>query len=178
LLLLLLPLQNRGVPMGNTRSSLIISNWTLGDQRSPLYKQPQRLKLVTFCFGANDASTKPKNSTSRFVPEDEYKANLITSIKVFQSQGVRNILLLTPPPAASPPRIDRRLEVTGGYAELVKEVGRQMQVPVVDIFSAIQEVPEWRTAALLPDGLHLNPVGNRVLHGQVLAAIRAHYPVL
>jgi lysophospholipase L1-like esterase len=171
-------LQNRGVPMGNSRSSLIISNWTLGNERSPFYKQPQRLKLVTICFGANDASTKLKDSNWRVIPEAEYKANLVTSVKLFQSQGVRNILLLTPPPAASPPRIDRRLEVTGAYAELVKEVGRQMQVPVVDVFSAIQEDPEWRTAAMLPDGLHLNTVGNRVLHEQVLAAIMASYPAL
>lgn len=53
-----------------------------------------------------------------------------------------------------------------------------MRLPVVDIFSALQEVPDWTSAALLPDGLHLNPVGNRLVHDLVLAAIQKHYPAM
>lgn len=161
--------------MGNTRSSLIISNWTLGNERSPLYKQASRLKLVTFCFGANDASINIKNATWRFIPLAEYKANLITSINVFRTQGVNNILLLTPPPAASPPRIDRRLNATAEYAEAVKQIGREMHLPVVDIFNLIQAVPDWKTAAMSWDGLHLGPVAQKVVYSGVLAAVRAHY---
>lgn len=53
-----------------------------------------------------------------------------------------------------------------------------MRLPVVDIFTALQEVPDWTTAALLPDGLHLNPAGNSVVHDLVLGAIQTHYPAL
>lgn len=66
--------QNKGVPMGSTRSALIISNWTLGNQRSPLFNKQQRLKLVTLCFGANDASINRRDATWRMVPEVEYRS--------------------------------------------------------------------------------------------------------
>lgn len=157
--------------MGNTRSSLMISKWTLDNERSPLYHQADRLKLVTFCFGANDASINLRNATWRMVPPAEYKQNLLTSVDIFLAHGVNQILLLTPPPAASPPRIDRRLDATAEYAELVKQVGLEKGLPVVDIFSAIQEVPEWKTAAMLKDGLHLNPVGQHLVFDLVRAAI-------
>lgn len=60
--------------MGSTRSALIISNWTLSNQRSPLFHKPQRLKLVTLCFGANDASINQRDATWRMVPEAEYRS--------------------------------------------------------------------------------------------------------
>jgi lysophospholipase L1-like esterase len=157
--------------MGNTRSGLMISKWTLENQGSPLYHQADRLKLVTFCFGANDASINLRNATWRMVPPAEYKQNLLTSVDIFKAHGVEQILLLTPPPAASPPRIDRRLNATVEYAELVKEVGRERGLPVVDIFTAIQEVPDWKTAAMVKDGLHLGPVGQRMVFELVRAAI-------
>lgn len=64
------------------------------------------------------------------------------------------------------------------YTDIVKDIGREMQLPVVDIFNALQQVPDWTTAAPLPDGLHLHPVGNRVVHAVVLTAIKTHYPAL
>lgn len=172
-------MQNKGVPMGNSRSSLIISDWTLGNEQSPLYNKSNRLKLVTLCFGANDASTNRRNSTWRMVPELEYKTNLIDSINIFRAQHVDNIVLITPPPVAVPPRMDRRLDVTATYANIVKDVGLKLRVPVVDIFTGIQKaVPGWQTAVMLPDGLHLNDVGNKVVHDLVLAAIKDFYPQL
>lgn len=157
--------------MGNTRSSLMISKWTLDNERSPLYHQADRLKLVTFCFGANDAAVNRRNTTWRMVPPAEYKQNLLTSVDIFLAHGVHQILLLTPPPAAAPPRIDRRLDATAEYAELVKQVGRERGLPVVDIFSAIQDVPEWKTTAMVKDGLHLSSVGQMVVFERVHAAI-------
>jgi hypothetical protein len=59
--------------MGSSRSALIISNWTLGNSRSPLFQKPQRLKLVTLCFGANDASINRRDTSWRMVPEAEYR---------------------------------------------------------------------------------------------------------
>lgn len=161
--------------MGNTRSSLMISKWTLDSQQSPLYHQPERLKLVTFCFGANDASINRRNATWRFVQPEEYKANLLTSVDIFKAHGVGQILLLTPPPPASPPRMDRSMNVTEQYANLVKEVGVERNIPVVDVFSAIQAVPDWKATAMKTDGLHLSPVGQKVVFEIVQAAIQAHY---
>lgn len=156
----------------------MISKWTVTNPKSPLYQQLDRLKLVTFCFGANDASVHPKNLTYRSVPEAEYKANILTSIYTFKAANVNNFLLLTPPPAAAPPRIDRRLEVTQGYANVVKEVGQAMHIPVVDIFSALQAVPDWRQTAMTKDGLHLAPAGQEVVHAAVRAALKANFPQL
>jgi len=161
--------------MGSSRRALLLSRWTTSNSQSPLAQAHDRIKLVTLCYGANDASISLKKPTWRMVPVDEYKANLLESINTFRSANVSNIVLLTPPPAASPPRIDRSLSVTGEYAEACRQLGRQMQVPVVDVFSAIQAIPQWQTAAMTPDGLHLNAVGQQVVYEGVRAAVRGNF---
>jgi lysophospholipase L1-like esterase len=152
-------------------------HWVTTSPGSPLVQNPDRVKLITLCYGANDASTKATNATWRFVPLPEYKSNLMQAVGALRSSSssssqARRIVLLTPPPAASPPRNDRRLEVTAEYAEAVRQVGRTLKVPVVDLFKEILAVPGWQTQVMLPDGLHLNPAGQQLLFGAVLPTVR------
>lgn len=162
--------------MGSSRRSLLLSRWTTSSPSSPLSQQLNRIKLVTLCYGANDASISPRNPGWRMVPVDEYKANLLETINIFRAaNNATNILLITPPPAVAPPRIDRSLAVTAEYAEACKQVGLEMNVPVVDIFNSIQAVPGWEAKAILKDGLHLTPAGNQVVYEGVKAAIRANF---
>lgn len=166
-------LQNKGVHLGTTKAALTMLHWATTSPGSPLVRTPGRVKLITLCYGANDASTRSSDTAWRYVPLAEYKSNLMQTVQALRSKfpGL-HVVLLTPPPAASPPRPDRRLEVTAEYAEAVRQVGKALKVPVVDLFHEVLAVPGWQTQVMLPDGLHLNPAGQQLLFGAVLPTVR------
>jgi lysophospholipase L1-like esterase len=137
--------------------------WTTTDAASPLAKTPARLKLVTVCFGANDA-----------ISTDEYMRNLQAGIDAFRAVGVNSFLLITPPPSS---RMNNT-EDPRAYAAACKEVGKLLGVPVVDTFSALTAVPDWQQTVLLQDGLHLAGKGQQVFHDAVLAGVTEHFPSL
>jgi lysophospholipase L1-like esterase len=111
-------------------------------------------------FGANDANKNPIHN--QYVPPDRFKKNLHeiinhATIKVHTP----NIILITPPPfeetmlvnlleewGAPPPT--RKATDAQLYAELVKEVGKEAEVPVVDIWSAFMEKAGWKAGDPLP----------------------------
>jgi lysophospholipase L1-like esterase len=155
--------------MGNARSGVAIAA-AITNRLFPPGEQAARVKLVTLCFGANDASIKRSDPTWRFVPLADFSRLLHEAVDTLQAAGITNILLITPPPAA-PKRVDRALVVTAEYAAAVKEVAAAQQVPLADLFSAVLAEPAWATSALLPDGLHLTPRGNAIMHAAVMAGI-------
>jgi isoamyl acetate esterase len=92
------------------------------------------------------------------------------------------IILITPPPvntfqrdaelaARNPPeKLDRNFEVTKMYAEGVKSVGLQENVPVVDLWNIVYEAAgrdEHMLGRFLCDGLHLTTEGYDV-RGEIL----------
>jgi lysophospholipase L1-like esterase len=99
------------------------------------------------CFGANDACL-PDDPTDHHVPLNEFRSDLvsiITHAKV-KAQSPR-VLLITPPPvdeyqqiiadrARGFGSIRRIAQNTRLYAQACKEVGCQLNVPVVDIWTA------------------------------------------
>lgn len=166
-------LQNKGMHQGTTKGALNMLREVTTSRASPLVQNPERVKLITLCYGANDASTRANDATWRYVPLAEYKSNLMQMIDGFRSRNpAPRVVLLTPPPAASPPRNDRRLEVTAEYAQAVQQIGRTLDVPVVDLFQELVSVPGWQTQVMLPDGLHLNPAGQQLMFGAVLPVVR------
>lgn len=54
---------------------------------------------------------------------------------------------------------DRSLEYVQQYAQAVLDLGTQLQLPVVDVYSRLQAVQDWQTV-LLKDGLHFTPAGS------------------
>lgn len=160
--------------MGTTKSGAIITE-AITKKFFP-GAAAKRVQLVTICFGANDASIRLKDPAWRFVPVAEYTSLLQRSIDALQAAGMANILLITPPPAASPPRIDRSLAATAEYVAAVKALGAREGLPVADLFAAIQKVPQWQTQAILPDGLHLTAVGNAVMYHLVMETIQRRLP--
>jgi lysophospholipase L1-like esterase len=57
-----------------------------------------RIRLVTLCFGANDASLPNGPSGWMSVPLPEYRANLVAMVKRLRDKGINNIIIMTPPP--------------------------------------------------------------------------------
>ena len=101
-----------------------------------------------------------------------------------QSRLIPAIILITPPPIYEDGRLahvfatynvqleaaERTNEVTGQYAEAVRALGAELNLPVVDLWTEFQKIDSWQTA-LLNDGLHLTPEGNALVGKLVLGVI-------
>jgi len=102
---------------------------------------------------------------------------MITSPSSPHYSPTTNIILITPPPvntyqrggdlqSRNPPQLlDRSFEQTRKYAEAVREVGKQENIPVLDVWSALYDAAGRDERALeqfLWDGLHLNSAGYEV----------------
>lgn len=142
--------------------------------------QSPTVRLMTIWLGCNDACPLP---SIQHVPMDRFKENLKTLVSMITDQSSQfyspdtKIILITPPPlsaeqwtatraALDPPKgLDRYTEVTATYAEAVIDVGKEIGVPVTDIFKPMWEAAEKSEKKLekyLLDGLHLNGAGYQV----------------
>ncbi|CAI5476660.1 unnamed protein product [Closterium sp. Yama58-4] len=144
--------------------------------------------LVTVFFGANDAALPGRKSGKQHVPISEFKENLRVIVTHLQSLGPNvRVVLITPPPVDEAGRMEfakamygeqcmkepeRTNEVTGKYAAAVREVAEACgSVPVIDLWTVLQQQPNWQ--ALLSDGLHLAPAGNKVLFEQLSSLLQS-----
>uniref|UniRef100_A0ACD5VPM8 Uncharacterized protein n=1 Tax=Avena sativa TaxID=4498 RepID=A0ACD5VPM8_AVESA len=141
---------------------------------------------VTLFFGANDASLPDQPQAHQHVPLDEYQDNLraiCASLKKKWPSAA--IILITPPPIHEPARIrdmygdnapsrqpERTNEAAGTYAQACIAVAKELDHPVIDIWTRMQQFPDWQTSALC-DGLHFTPSGNKILFEEVLKTLES-----
>lgn len=78
------------------------------------------------------------------------------------------------PEAAVPERTNA---FTKQYVEACKQVAADLDIPVLDLWTKMQEAPNWDTA-YLSDGLHLTPEGNKFLFDNLQELINTHLPHL
>jgi lysophospholipase L1-like esterase len=108
---------------------------------------------------------------------------MVTSPVSPRHSPITRIILITPPPvntyqrgydlgSRDPPQLlDRTFEATRKYAEAVVDVGKQEDIPVIDVWNALYDGAGRDERALekfLRDGLHLNAAGYEV-HSMVSA---------
>lgn len=128
------------------------------------------------------------HSAAQHVPLEEYVENIHTMISTIQTRLPNSsLMLITPPPVSEQARIQHALttyrivleqsertnEVSGRYAQAVKRVGEEAQVPVLNLWEEFQRASphnDWETS-LLSDGLHLSPAGNKLVGSLVLELI-------
>ncbi|KAJ8761067.1 hypothetical protein K2173_000746 [Erythroxylum novogranatense] len=139
---------------------------------------------VTVFFGANDASLPDRYSAFQHVPLPEYKQNL-HAIVSFLKQRCPNavILLITPPPVDEEGRLrdpymdnamglpERTNEAAGAYAKECISVAQAYGCPVIDLWTKIQQLPDWQNSCLR-DGLHLTESGSRVVFEEVVMKLK------
>ena len=112
-------------------------------------------------FGANDACL-PSTSTGQHVPLIQYKANLraIVGHSLVKEQQPR-LILVTPPPvdeyrleesdlSKGISEVRRTAEHTKKYADACRDVGSELGVAVLDIWSAFIIGTGWRSGEPLP----------------------------
>ena len=128
---------------------------------------------VVILFGSNDASRS--HMSPLHVPLPEYKSNLAQMRKYLVDKvGVtkESVILVTPAVLDEDMcreymktcfglPLDRFNSDVKRYAEAVKQVGQELSVPTVDLFSLLSSHDEPKQ--FLSDGLHLSARGSKVL---------------
>ncbi|VFQ88520.1 unnamed protein product [Cuscuta campestris] len=168
----------RGYSGYNTRRALGILN---------MEAFPVEPLAVTVFFGANDAALPDRSSSFSHVPIEEYEQNLRSIVSFFKKQWPKVIvILLSPPPISEAARIlrnpygnntpglpERTNGAAGAYAQACLRVATELGVPSVDLWTKVQQVPDWETACL-SDGLHLARAGNALVFAEVVEVLKKH----
>ncbi|KAK3176884.1 hypothetical protein OEA41_008210 [Lepraria neglecta] len=160
------------------------------------------LRFMAVFFGANDACLP--GTTGQDVPLNEFKQNLrdIIQHKTVTAQKPRIILITTPPIneykleehylAKGVSDRSRTAEHTKKYADACKDIGKELDVAVLDIWSIMMAKAGWKEGELLVgskkverskvldellvDGLHFLPVAYRVLYESMMELICRTWP--
>lgn len=146
-----------------------------------------RWALATIFFGANDAATEMEKV---HVPLDEYRANL-AEIVALARRNTDVVLLISPPPVDEQRRLSYQLEkygekasgvlertneAAGRYAAVARKVAASERVPVLDLWTTMQNEEGWQR--FLSDGLHLSPEGQAFVFDRVAEIAAAVSPAL
>lgn len=162
-----------------------------------------KVRFMAIFFGANDACL-PDSSTHQHVSLSRYKQNLrdILGHKTITIQQPRMILITPPPvdeyrleepaPSNGVPERQRTAEHTKQYADACHEVGAELGVVVLDLWSTFMAEAGWKEGDPLPgskkternsvlgellrDGLHFKPKAYRLLYESILDVIRKEWP--
>jgi len=145
------------------------------------------VKLLTIWLGANDATL---SGDRQHVSYDQYLENIHTMASMIRSPTSpyysprTRIILLTPPPvnpSQFPQDLNRTPEHTKMYADGIKTVGEELDLPVVDVWSLFWikagEKEEGLTS-LLSDGLHLTKEGYKIVFDGLMETVRTSCPEL
>ncbi|KAI9691438.1 MAG: hypothetical protein M1822_007509 [Bathelium mastoideum] len=150
-----LDIVNRGFNGYNTSQALKVLPYIVP---SP---QEARVKFLTVFFGANDARLPNGCESPQHISPDEYRKNLL---EIIQHPAVRaqnpKIILITPPPideylteitdrAKGFTESRRTAENTKQYAEIVRQLGRERQIPVLDIWTSLMLEVGWKGGDML-----------------------------
>jgi len=166
----------RGYSAWNSRRALQVI-----DQIFPkdAIEQPS---LIIVYFGGNDSVGPHTSGLGPHVPLSEYIDNvrkIATYLKEL-SESTRLIFLSCPPinedmlnndssSILSP--IVRTNEASRHYSEACIEVCKDMDLKVVDLWSAIQTRPDWRTSCFT-DGIHFSAEGSVIVVEEILKVLK------
>ncbi|KAI0831773.1 SGNH hydrolase [Trametes gibbosa] len=185
---------NRGFSGYNTDWAIPVLEQCLAPTSTAAHAHLPAVRLLVIWFGANDAAPPPK---AQHVPLARFRANLeaiVGTVRARESprfDARTRVVLMTPPPvstaqrgraqrAKEPPReLDRDFEMTRTYAEAVGAVGRELGVPVVDLWGKLYEAAgrdEVGLERFLTDGLHLNEDGYAIVFEELVKTIKESYP--
>lgn len=171
-----------------------------------------RIRIFSVFFGANDARLPNTGAPEQHVPLDQYKINLAKILDDSQLKAHDpKFVLITPPPVeerkcmdhdvmmtggATKPIKRRTAEATASYAQAVRELGKERNIAVVDLWTALMNNAGWDgdstkplpgstdapkneyLRSILHDGLHFNGPAYDVLHKEWIATVSSAYPEL
>ncbi|MBT3377957.1 MAG: hypothetical protein HN742_01395 [Lentisphaerae bacterium] len=135
---------------------------------------------VVINLGTNDAGYfRPPDSVADTprVPLAVFAACMREIIQHIADSGARVVLCTSVPMSGNYSLRDVPAYVENGlnylveqYAETTRELSREFGLPLVDIFAAFQQCPE--RDDMIPDGIHPNNMGQRLIADTILPALR------
>lgn len=138
--------------------------------------------LVIVYFGGNDAMQPHPSGLGSHVPLPEYVENMKKIALHLKSLGekLRIIFFSTPPVHEGKilqyygnmfDKQERTNEACRVYSEALVELCKQMDIKVIDLWTAFQHRDDWG-AAYLSDGIHLSDGGSKFLAKEILKVLR------
>ena len=154
-------------------------------ERDVLSRRPD---LVIIQFGLNDSCIDVhRGKTGPRVRQTDYEQNLVYFISRLRERGGK-VILMTPNPGRWSDAVKKKWGKppynTGDpmgfnllnreYAETVRRVAREMKVPLIDVYRLFVDYDKKEGRSmdeLLPDGMHPNDAGHRMI-------VRALIPII
>jgi len=169
-----------------------------------------KIRFLTIFFGANDARLPgTPGGPDQSVPVEEYRQNIQRMVRhpaVLAHENIR-IILITPPPIdeRKSQKADqekyrslgvmmrRSAQNTAAYAQAIRELGQELEIPVLDIHKSIlarcgyshsstpmggsaEVPPNVSLQEFLVDGLHFSGEAYRLLFGELMGLIEKEWP--
>lgn len=128
--------------------------------------------LVILQFGLADSALPGQ---IQHVPLPDFKRNLRDLAAQIASAGAW-LVIVTPPPMDEHLVKSHTLEHTGEYAKVCVKVAQEMNVPLVNLYEAIQRERNWTKTCLL-DGLHLSANGMTRLYEELARTLDTIRPL-
>ncbi|KAL8526671.1 hypothetical protein ACS0TY_015756 [Phlomoides rotata] len=166
----------RGYAGWNSRNALEVLNQVFPQDAA------DHPSLVIVYFGGNDAMLPHPSGLGPHVPLHEYVENMkkIALHLRSLSEDIRIIFLTSPPVDEAMIRQnfgnlfdkqERTNEACRIYSEALVDLGKQIDVKVINLWTAFQHRDDWGTAYLW-DGIHLLPGGCKVVVKEILKVLR------
>ncbi|KAJ7961238.1 GDSL esterase/lipase CPRD49-like [Quillaja saponaria] len=139
-------------------------------------------ELVIVYFGGNDSMGAHPSGLGQHVPLHEYIENMrkIAIHLKSLSDNTRIIFLSTPPVNEAKIRetlsdlftqIDRTSESCRIYSEACLELCQEMDVKVIDLWTALQKMDDWSNVCFT-DGIHLSSMGSQIVVKEILKVLK------
>jgi len=124
-------IHNHAVNGRSTRSFRTLGHW------AEVYNQLRKGDWVFIQFGHNDSK---ESDTARYAaPHTDYRKNLIRYIEEIRSKGA-NAILITPVMRRKFDEQGNFVDQHGDYPAVVKEVAKELHVPLIDLHAKSKEV--------------------------------------
>jgi len=141
----------------------------------------QQPSLIIVYFGGNDSTGPHSSGLGPHVPLSEYIDNIrkIATYLMDLSESTRLIFLSCPPVNEDMLNTDLRFlsplsktnEACRHYSEACIQVCNEMDLKVVDLWSAIQTRPDWRTSCFT-DGIHFTEECSIIVVEEILKVLK------
>ena len=156
-------------------------------------KTVPRVAAMTVHFGANDSCSPGE---PQHCDLDTFRSNIR---RVLDWEGVKlhktRIILVTPSPVEEyrlPHDGEGRAERVAMYAQVIRDIGKSENIPVVDLWTAMMRTTGWKEGDILPgssrtvpsvdlgrlfyDGLHFSEDGYRIYTQELLRVLEVEVP--
>ncbi|CAI0415834.1 unnamed protein product [Linum tenue] len=138
--------------------------------------------LVIVYFGGNDSMGPHSSGLGPHVPLPEYVENMkkIALHLKSLSKTLRIIFLSCPPvdevrvrsnASAYFSELVRTNELCKKYSDACITLCKELDIKVVDLYSALQTISDWETACFT-DGIHLSAEGSKIVVKEILKVLR------